>query len=693
MDPNPPHPRLADLNPPLGMPGGSCQVIERIQDNVRRPLDQEKLLSKVEILDDLTNQEARLIYKPSLERGSKHTQFKWVSLTAHAQYRMDLRKITVADIIRALREFHHEWSQEKSRGSTRARIWTEQIQRSEKIRYWASDLQIIFTTAMLRGKGLGAHVITVINNFRPKRVDRSSCGAFDAWRSYVSQRPEAPEAPEAPLRRHALHTTPTPEGETLVGEGFSGGPTMGPGKESSSLPGSTLPGPEPSGEGERYIGGFEYNTPNDDIDRHPRTLSVPGEEWGHPTKYDYNTVTRRTMTGGFDEDENRIIRALVVQWKRRWSPGKRQRKQRGEARQKSRAYYKKNRSKLLMKQRRRRSQNRRRLDSSPRWVSDSALDIAFVVGPENTLGYVDSVSPTTRMVNFWLSQGDTPQLQSLPVEVFLRAATLITDEDIEVFFDLVDTEIGLEAYGTLEEEGLRTCAGLCGEDPDSEEFRAKCLNLIGVGDLSQLSGDQIENLSDILVQGILEGGLGRTASRFRHRSAATIQDILGRTSDDIIQRSAQVPLQRKRFSPSTGFWTFTASGSGGKTYVVRVKGIRKSRIRNLARAQIKCSCTCPAWRWQGPEHWARQNGYLYGRPRGTASLPVVRDPASKHWVCKHIAAAFRRVHSFRFSSESEGWSFDGEVVPMPEPSPERVSKRWVQHLRVSREGEDSDALL
>jgi hypothetical protein len=170
----------------------------------------------------------------------------------------------------------------------------------------------------------------------------------------------------------------------------------------------------------------------------------------------------------------------------------------------------------------------------------------------------------------------------------------------------------------------------------------------------------------------VDEALGRTASV---RVAATMADISGKTGPLVHQRSQGLQVNRKRFSPTRGFWTFTVIGAKGTPYTVRLKGIRKTKAMvNLSKAQVKCSCSCPFWRWQGPEHWGKQNGFLYGRPRGTASKPVIRDPKEKHWACKHILAALRTAQSYRFSSEEAAWSLDGELVPMPDPG--RVAARF-----------------
>ena len=385
------------------------------------------------------------------------------------------------------------------------------------------------------------------------------------------------------------------------------------------LPGSATPG----GEG-RDIPKFETNTPDNGIPERPRTLPEKGEEYGVPYKDDYNHVTRRTMTASEIAVRTVILRMAMETYEgfdkdafeRRWQPGKRQRKQRGQDRQKSRNYYRQNKSQLKRKaklwrkvnknkgafkasNKRRRRQVRKRRGSlqeqpcaactvrrfleaadiepprvrggpdgqrqreqvpeekrddrnyyrrnkgirkrqSERWYKtvcrrntqcknrhedwqedpdyyergsprrEASLltvpEIAFGIGPEMVLGYVRSLSPMSGMVTYELHGDDFNALESLPVEVFLRVAAFLSDEDTDAFFELVDAEIGLEAYEDLDEEGLRECAALYEKDPDSDEFKSSCFDLTGDEDISNLSGAQLDQVNDKLVLGVLEGG-------------------------------------------------------------------------------------------------------------------------------------------------------------------------------------------
>jgi hypothetical protein len=110
--------------------------------------------------------------------------------------------------------------------------------------------------------------------------------------------------------------------------------------------------------------------------------------------------------------------------------------------------------------------------------------------------------------------------------------------------------------------------------------------------------------------------------------------------------------------------------------VVRVKPIRKNkRVKAVVKMPVQVACSCDYFRWQGPEHWAKSNDYLYGRPVGTASRPVEKDPSGKHWACKHVLAVLDVAKKWRYASEEE-WSYDGPLEPLP--SAARVASRFLK---------------
>ena len=95
--------RKADLSPPLGVPGGPCHVVNRIEDAVTNPQVQKVLTQEVQEGQDLSNQQASKIYKVEREVGIGAV--RELEITSHGQYRMDLRRITVNDVRSALDSF------------------------------------------------------------------------------------------------------------------------------------------------------------------------------------------------------------------------------------------------------------------------------------------------------------------------------------------------------------------------------------------------------------------------------------------------------------------------------------------------------------------------------------------------------------------------------------------------------------
>lgn len=136
-------------------------------------------------------------------------------------------------------------------------------------------------------------------------------------------------------------------------------------------------------------------------------------------------------------------------------------------------------------------------------------DIAFQIGPEMLGGYVRSISPMSGMVTIELDETNVSQLDSLPVELFLRMAVFSSDEDIDAFFDLVDVEIGPEAYGDLDENLVRECAQRYDRDPDSDSFKEDCFGIAGEYDLGSMNADQMESVVKMVLDGYMQSGDAR----------------------------------------------------------------------------------------------------------------------------------------------------------------------------------------
>lgn len=130
------------------------------------------------------------------------------------------------------------------------------------------------------------------------------------------------------------------------------------------------------------------------------------------------------------------------------------------------------------------------------------------------------------------------------------------------------------------------------------------------------------------------------------RMASTLSEMSQGLDPKTVEKAATCSVTMKRVDIKNLRWLFAVNcGNGAK--VVRVKATRDGNVVKFSKLDLAVSCSCPAWQWTGPEHHAKREQYLDGKPVGTASTPVVRDPEGKHTVCKHVAA----VLSF-----TRGWS-------------------------------------
>lgn len=129
------------------------------------------------------------------------------------------------------------------------------------------------------------------------------------------------------------------------------------------------------------------------------------------------------------------------------------------------------------------------------------------------------------------------------------------------------------------------------------------------------------------------------------RTASTLGEMTQGLDPKTQEKAASCSVTVKRADIANLRWLFLVNcGNGAK--VVRVKAAREGNVVRFSKLDLTVSCSCPAWQWTGPEHHAKRDGYLDGKPAGTASTPAVRDPEGKHTVCKHVAAVL---------SHTKGW--------------------------------------
>ena len=170
---------LADLNPPLGVPGGPCQVIQRIRDQVPNPRLQEALVDDYEEDGKLENAEAAKVYGIEPGDAPNASFIKGVLISAHAQFRMDQRSISVADVKQALQEFTQAYSKAKSNPKTKfiSDRWDQSLAYGDKIVYDAKKITIVFAVSKHGGKGVMDLITTypVGGGADPRPIPEASC--------------------------------------------------------------------------------------------------------------------------------------------------------------------------------------------------------------------------------------------------------------------------------------------------------------------------------------------------------------------------------------------------------------------------------------------------------------------------------------------------------------------------------------
>lgn len=135
------------------------------------------------------------------------------------------------------------------------------------------------------------------------------------------------------------------------------------------------------------------------------------------------------------------------------------------------------------------------------------------------------------------------------------------------------------------------------------------------------------------------------------KAAARLSEIRDGLDPQIERKADACEVVLKRADVRNLRWIFSVDcGSGAK--VVKMRADRPTpRIKDMSKMDVSFACSCPAWQWRGPEYHAQQGGYLLGKPRGTATMPVVRDPEQTHRVCKHVAAVMSLVRKWQIPAK------------------------------------------
>jgi hypothetical protein len=98
--------------------------------------------------------------------------------------------------------------------------------------------------------------------------------------------------------------------------------------------------------------------------------------------------------------------------------------------------------------------------------------------------------------------------------------------------------------------------------------------------------------------------------------------------------------------------------------------------------EIKIKCTCPHWKWGGPDYNANAGRYLYEKPFSNVSFPDQRDPTLQNKLCKHAFAVLDKARDFIiFESQEQERKRVRDEDRTQKVEDDREQRRQKQELR------------
>jgi hypothetical protein len=637
--------RRADLSPPLGVNGGPCKVVERICPRVDDLATRNKLIELVEHNVELTNAQSAIIYDPEKERGVP--PFDPFVLSSHAQYKMDLRSIPVPAVKDSVRKFR-QWFYDPRNVRNLEEINRDPAQRKV---FDEKDRKTVF--------GLKTDPIAVVTTFPPTpdpKAPASGCPKcvtagyrapveeLSGYHTYTDEKSDKGiDAPRGDTTNHPPGESPKSDRDRARPESTDTKDNLE--RHTPANPVYNTPGPSEPGQ-----------------KIHVRTPGTPGEEYGHP--YKDNVYPRRTEAsdveaGGlypsYSERQHDQKGRAKLYYERYY------RTHRGKIRSRAKRDYlhKKNNQQFKLEKKRRNSQQygwrfnrlpaggyRTNADRSREYRErKKKADVVIpFFHPNYGMGQVLDITDG----EVWIKQTDPMGGEPLgegtvPFFTFLRGVQFDTEEDIDSFFDKADRAFGEdvpspERVATFYRETYRPGRNMdpgpgaqnLGEPSpvnpelpyyDTEHDKRKPGEVLNISPTDNNPGS-----AKVIPEG------HDFANRMAVRVAARLADIVNGIDPGI--RSRAKKIAPKMVSTKGNTRTFHVPGSDG-TYTVKVQGEPGGDLR--------VSCSCDFWQYQGPEHWAKVGDYLLGKPRGTADRPTAKDPKGRNRLCKHAMACLEAL--------------------------------------------------
>ena len=458
-----------------------------------------------------------------------------------------------------------------------------------------------------------------------------------------------------------------------------------------------------------------------------RTLSVPGEQYGHPTKYDYNSPTRRPGVTAANplptKRQNKLPPAYAKKMRMnyRQNPSKKLKsrikyKTRGKFDPAAKRYRKYYRQYPQRYKRRGMSPHQTPAERTKAWREDQKQQAKRKGITPKQQERNRKRSPKSLRTRTPGSSGSTSRTYSLTRSLVDAWDKLGANWAVEWETQLKKTQPPEQLdqnYG----KGQSRDTGVPRKDPkkqDQHSLRTPNLDTkhqpglmtqhhppaagvpnVQVNNPTSGSGKvlPLSYYTDFAnnTQQIPSGRQDRYLhnNNFQVKQAATMEDILRRV-DNLVELRAKARVPKLTRTDTKNWIWHWKSGD----WKVKVQAFKRGNATNLRKLNLRISCNCPFWRWQGPEHWAKQGGYLLGQPQGSASRPEVRDPKHVHPVCKHVYAVLEKSKKFFVRPKKSplrkmgahglvDHAEDVGVEIVVEPSPARVARMYLEHRQIS----------
>jgi hypothetical protein len=484
---------------------------------------------------------------------------------------------------------------------------------------------------------------------------------------------------------------------------------------------------------EKRIGPTTVNKPRKSPDR---TLSEPGEEYGHPTKWDYYMPTRRheTLAGEFEDEDNQqsdpdleyedtyeedpIDDQMVVEGRTtnkgpfpsqhqknlggqgKIYPKKQYMKNRQPKKRKEKKEYKieKRKPKFKLKKRYRRDYPHRYKRRGRDSRTPAQKTKAWREEQKQKVAGLELLGEVMEMLGFDFEGGNWPLDWNTAVK------NTQSPGDLDQNFGKGQSRgEGTPRTDPQKQKGQPLRAPDLDAKPQKglewelEPPASGGLNYPEVTTNNPTDGSgkviPMEWYSDAVnnTQAIPDGRQDRyernnnfQVKQAHEKVAITLGDLLKRVDKKIKIRAKERPATLVRTDTKNWIWHWK---SGDHT--VRVQAFKRGSAKNFPKLNLRVSCSCPFWRWWGPEHWATKADYQKGKLQGTAAYPKIRDPA--HWrpVCKHAYAVLEKSQRFfvrpkksplrklgaRFSADSLDTI---EIELVKDPITVRVARRHME---------------